>query len=95
MYDYEKVLLNSGYKEFEPSVWHTCDRFYQKKIDDKRYFNVYYYDKFKDSDALDYVYEFEYREERDNYWYKTFIWALNDYPYTIEEIEEILLGERK
>ena len=91
----EKVLLNSGYKLFEMEHHRSCDRFYQKKINDKRYFNVYYYDKFKDNGALDYDFEYEYVEERDNYWYRTYIWALNDYPYTIEEIEEILLGERK
>lgn len=87
----EKVLLNSGYKQYDVP---DCDRFYQKKINDKKYFNVYYYDTFKENGALDYKFEYEYVEDRYNYWYKTEIWALDkDYPYTIEEIEKILLKE--
>ena len=90
----ERVLLNSGYKEFDVPVISYCDKFYQKKINDKKHFNVYYYDKFKDNGALDYTFEYEYVEERNNYWYKTYIWGLDkDTPYTIEEIENILLGD--
>ena len=90
----EKVLLNSGYKEFEIPLFKECDKFYQKKAGEKARFNVYYYDKFKNNGAIDYDFEYEYVEERDNYWYKTYLWRI-DYSYTIEEIEEILLGERK
>ena len=50
----EKVLLNSGYKQYDVPVWKNCDRFYQKKINDKKYFNVYYYDTFKENGALNY-----------------------------------------
>lgn len=28
----EKVLLNSGYKQYDVPVWKNCDRFYQKKL---------------------------------------------------------------
>jgi len=90
----EQVLLNSGYKKQLVPVWKNCDRFYQKKIDDKKFLNVYYYDTFKENGALDYKFEFEYVEDRENYWYSTYIWAINkEIPYTIEEIESILLGE--
>ena len=94
MYDYEKVLLNSGYKLFEMEHHRSCDRFYQKKIDNERHFNVYYYDKFKDNGVLDYDYEFELYIEHENYVETRYIYGIT-YSYTIEEIEEILLGERK
>jgi hypothetical protein len=95
----EEVLLNSGYKYFETEHPRNCNKYYQKKIagfDDEntKFFAVYYYDKFKSNGALDYNFEYEYVEERENYWYRTYIWGLDkDYPYTIEEIENILLGE--
>lgn len=93
----EKVILNSGYKKYDVPVYKNCDRFYQKKIDDKRYFNIYYYDTFKEDGALDYKFEYELTEDRENYWYSTYIWALDkDYPYTLEEIESLLLkGDNK
>jgi hypothetical protein len=89
----EKVLLNSGYKLFEMEHQKNCDRFYQKKIDDKRHFNIYYYDTFKENGALDYNFEYELYEERDNYVITKYIYGLDkDCSYTIEEIENILLG---
>lgn len=92
----EQVLLNSGYKKLEVPVYKNCDRFYQKKLDNKRFLNVYYYDTFKDNGALDYKFEYEYVEDRETYWYSTYIWALDkDEPYTIEEIEAILLGDKE
>ena len=91
----EKVLLNNGYKLFEMEHPRSCDRFYQKKIDDNKHFNVYYYDKFK-GETLDYDFEYELYEQKENYVKTTYIYGLDkDYPYTIEEIEEILLGERE
>ena len=89
----EQVLLNSGYKQYDVPVYKQCDRFYQKKLNNKEYFNVYYYDTFKENSALDYKFEYEYVNERDNYWYSTYIWALDkNCLYTIEEIESILIG---
>ena len=94
----EQALLNSGYKYFPNVNERNCDRYYQKKIsgfDDEptSYFAVYYYDKFKFDGALNYSFEYEYVEERENYWYETHIWRLDkDYPYTIEEIEQLLKG---
>lgn len=90
----EKVLLDAEYKYFKEEYPRNCDKFYQKKIDDKRHFNVYYYDKFKDNGALDYDYEFELYIEHENYVETRYIYGIT-YPYTIEEIEKILLGERK
>lgn len=91
----EEELIKSGYKRYEVPVFERCDRFYQKKINDKEYFNVYYYDTFKENGAIDYDFEFERVEERDHYWYKTFIWGLDkSIPYTIEEIERILLNKK-
>lgn len=95
----EKVLLNSGYKYFKDEHPRSCDRYYQKKLagfDDEptKFIAIYYYDTFKDDGSLDYKYEYEYIEERNNYWYSTYIWGLDkDFPYTIEEIERMLLGE--
>lgn len=96
----EKVLLNSGYKYFKNEHPRDCDRYYQKKIagfDDEptKFFAVYYYDKFGERGELDYDFEYEYVEERNNYWYKTYLWSMNkDIPYTIEEIEDILQGKK-
>ena len=92
----KEVLLNSGYEECDIALaMEECDAFYQKIISKKPFkcFNIYYYDKFKDNGLLDYAYEYEYMEERENYWYKSCIWSMDkDYPYTIEEIEDILTG---
>ena len=89
----EQVLLKNGYKYFKDEHPENCDRFYQKKVDDKKHFNIYYYDKFKGNGALDYDFEFEFYERTDNYVKMTYIYDLDkDYPYTIEEIENILLG---
>lgn len=95
----EQVLLNSGYKYFKDEHYKHCDRFYQKKLsgfDDEptSFIAVYYYDKFKDNGALDYDFEFEYVKECKHYWKKTSLWAMDkDEPYTIEEIEKILMGD--
>lgn len=89
----EQVLLNSGYKYFKDERHRNCDRYYQKKINDKKHFSVYYYDKFKCNGALDYDFEYELYEEKENYVKTTYIYGLDkNYPYTIEEIENILLG---
>lgn len=92
----EKVLLNSGYKYFKNETHRNCDKFYQKSLNKEdeftKFINVYYYDKFKDNEALDYDFEYELVEEKDHYWKKTYLYALDDTPYTIEEIENILLG---
>lgn len=88
----EKVLLNSGYKLFEIEHPKNCDRFYQKKIDEKKHFNVYYYDKFKDDGSLDYSFEYELYEVKKSYVITKYIYGLDNYPYTIEEIEDILLN---
>ena len=93
----EKVLLNSGYKYFEGEHPRDCDRFYVKTISSElsKSFRVYYYDKFGTHGELDYDFEYEYVEERNNYWYKTYLWGMNkDIPYTIEEIEDILQGKK-
>ena len=88
----EKVLLNNGYKYFKDEHPRSCDRFYNKKINDKKHFSVYYYDIFK-GEALDYDFEYELYEDKENYVKKTYIYSLDkDYPYTIEEIENILVG---
>lgn len=90
----EKVLLNSGYEYFEDEKPRACDRFYQKKIDDKKHFNIYYYDTFKENGAIDYVFEYELYEEKDNYILTKHIYGLDkNYPYTIEEIEKILMED--
>ena len=95
----EQVLLNSGYKDRgKLSAIKECDKFYQKVLNKKptKMINVYYYDTFKENGALDYTFEYEYIEERQGYWYKTYIWGLDkDTPYTIEEIESLLLGGNK
>lgn len=89
----EQVLLNSGYKYFKYEHHRNCDRYYEKKINDKKCFSVYYYDKFKGNGALDYDFEYRLYEEKENYVKTTHIYGLDkDYPYTIEEIENILLG---
>lgn len=94
----EQVLLNSGYKYFKDEHYKHCDRFYQKKLsgfDDEptSFIAVYYYDKFKDNGALDYDFEYELYEEKRNYVKTTYIYGLDkNYPYTIKEIENILLG---
>ena len=93
----EKVLLNSGYKQFKDHarIQQDCDNFYQKVLSKNptKCINVYYYDKFKDDGGLDYDFEYEYIEERHGYWYKTYIWGLDkDIPYTIEDIENILIN---
>lgn len=92
----EKVLLNSGYKYFEYERYMKCDRFYQKTISKEplKHINVMYYDTFKSNGAIDYDYEYELVEDKGNYWKKTHIYGLDkEIPYTIEEIEQILLGE--
>lgn len=94
----EKVLLESGYKEYPVPVYKECDKFYQKTLSKNptKIINVMYYDTFDKNGAIDYKYEYEYVEEREDYWYSTNIWALDkDYPYTIEEIENILLDNNK
>lgn len=89
----EKVLLNSGYKLFEMEHPKNCDRFYQKKIDDYKHFNVYYYEHFKDDGSLDYTFEYELYEEKENYAITKYMYGVNkDMPYTIEEIESILIN---
>lgn len=90
----EKVLLNSGYQYIPDEHYKRCDKFYSKTISKEptKAIRVLYYDKFKDDGGLDYDFEYEYIEERNNYWYKTYIWGLDkDIPYTIEEIESILI----
>lgn len=92
----EEVLLNSGYIKCPPPAFKKSDRYYHKKLSENptKFIAVYYYDTFKENGALDYSFEYEYVEERENYWYKTYIWALDkDYPYTIEEIEDILINK--
>lgn len=94
----EEVLLNSGYKYYPDEHYKNCDKFYSKTIskDPTKAIRVLYYDKFQIDSALDYDFEYEYIEERENYWYKTYIWGLDkDTPYTIEEIESLLLGGNK
>ena len=96
----EEVILNSGYKYIPNCHERQCDRFYQKKLnkedENTKCFNVYYYDKFELNGALDYDFEYEYIEDRGHYWYKSYIWGIEkDFPYTIEEIENILIGEKK
>lgn len=94
----EKVLLNSGYIYIPSEHYLHCDKFYQKtlKKEPVKCIRVLYYDKFKDDGGLDYDFEYELIEETDNYWKKTHLYGLDkDYPYTIEEIEAILLGSDK
>ena len=92
----EKVLLNSGYKYYPEEHYKSCDKFYSKTISKEpaKVIRALYYDKFKDDGGLDYDFEYELYEEKENYAIKKHIYALNkDVPYTIEEIEGILLGE--
>lgn len=87
----EETLLKYGYRYFKNEHHEYCDRFYQKKLDEYRHINCYYYDTFKCNGALDY--EFELVEEvEDKYWRKNYIYALNK-NITLEEVERILLGE--
>lgn len=84
----EKVLLESGYKYHEDckgDLYRMCDKFYTKKIDDRKHICVFYYNDFKN-------YEYELYEEKPYYAVKKHIYGISC-PYTIEEIENILLGE--
>lgn len=84
----EKVLLNSGYKYCEfcnGDTYRMCDKFYTKKITDNKYIQVFYYADYDN-------YEYELYEERENYAVKKLLYGIN-YPYTIEEIEDILLNK--
>lgn len=86
----EKVLLNSGYKYFEEcygELYRNCDKFYSKKIDENKHISVYYYE---DHDN----YEYELYEETENYATRKLMYGIN-YPYTIEEIEDILINKEK
>lgn len=92
----EESLLLHGYKYLPKCHEKNCDRFYSKKINDKKAFRVYYYDKFKYNGALDYDFEFEYYEDKEDYAISTYLWALDKSKnYTIEQIEKILIGEQK
>lgn len=89
----EETLLFCNYKYFENEHPQHCDRFYQKKLDEYKHINCYYYDKFKDNGALDYDFEFELVEEvEDKYWRKNYIYSINK-NMKLEEVERILLGE--
>lgn len=86
------ILLENGYKYFEKEHARNCDRFYQKKINENKCINVYYYDTFKDNGALDYNFEYELYDEHEDYVKTTYVYGLDkDAPYTIEEIEKLLL----
>lgn len=85
----EELLLKNGFKRFDIPAFSNADRFYQKEITDKKFLDVYYYDKFKDNGALDYDFEFEIVEERDNCWCKKLIYGI-DKNMTLEDIQEEL-----
>ena len=89
----EKVLLNSGYKYYPDEHYKRCDKFYSKTISKEptKAIRVLYYHSY--NDEIDEDFEYEYIEEKHGYWYKAYIWGLDkNIPYTIEEIENILIN---
>ena len=87
----DKVLINAGYKESDvPKTEQYANRFFQKKIKDnngvKYYIDVYEYE-LNDS----YSYEFILVTQKDKFWVKTKIYAiecmdLDEIEYEIEDI---------
>lgn len=87
----DKVLLNAGYKELDvPKTEQYANRFFQKKIKDgngvKYYIDVYEYE-LNDS----YSYEFILVTQKDKFWVRTKIYAidcmdLDEIEFEIEDI---------
>lgn len=82
----EKVLLNSGYKEFEvPVLMPYAHRFFRKKIKDEKgikyFIDVYEYEI---QDSL--LYEYELHLQKRNFWITTTLHGIDG--MTIEEIEK-------
>lgn len=81
----DKVLLNSGYKEYQvPTGEPYANRFFQKKVKDKKgikyFIDVYEYEIM---DSMNY--EFKLVCNQDKFWVRTTLYAIDC--LTIEEVE--------
>ena len=80
-----KVLFNAGYIEYDvPKVEPYANRYFQKKISDKKgikyYIDVYEYELYDRNN-----YEFLIRTQKNNYWIKIHMYAIEN--MSLDEIE--------
>lgn len=81
----DKVLINAGYKECEvPVTEQYANRFFQKKIKDEKGIK-YFIDVYEYEISDHYDYEFILVTQKDKFWVKTKIYAIDD--MDLDEIE--------